>query len=53
MPKGIAMELSNCKNGALTFEQLPVVVFDMGNINVDSRLEFLLDFCKKASQQNK
>ena len=48
MPEGMAKELSNHKNGALSFEDTTVVSFDMQMSTTEQKLDFMLDFCKKS-----
>ena len=50
MPEGLAKELSEHKNGALSFEDTPVISFDMGMSTTEQKLDFMLDFCKKSAQ---
>ena len=50
MPEGLAKELSEHKNGALSFEDTPVILFDMGMSTTEQKLDFMLDFCKKSAQ---
>ena len=48
LPKNIANELSNSVNGVLSFEDGPVITFDMGLASAIQKLDFLLGFCKNA-----
>ena len=48
MTEGLSRELSQSKCGSLAFEDTPVLVFDLGFATTSSRLDYLLDFCKKA-----
>lgn len=48
MTEGLSRELSNTKCGSLAFEDVPVINFDLGFAPMSKRLDFMLDFCKKA-----
>ncbi len=51
LPKEVAKELSNHANGSLVFEDCAVVSFDMGLSSTSQKLDFLLNFCKKAIEK--
>ena len=52
LPDEIAKELALHSNGALSFEDVPVINFDMGFTNTLTKLDFLLEFFKKANNTN-
>lgn len=46
LPKKMAKNLSERKNGVLKFEDVPIISFDMGMADVDGKIDFLLEFLK-------
>ena len=48
MQGGLSRELSNSKCGSLAFEDVPLLNFDLGFASTAQRLDFVLDFCKRA-----
>lgn len=52
MSKGLNMALSIRKNGVLKFEDVPIISFDLGLADMDSKLNFLLEFFEHAQQND-
>ena len=52
MSKGLNMALSIRKNGVLKFEDVPIISFDLGLADMDSKLNFLLEFFEQAQQND-
>ncbi|MBQ7884627.1 MAG: transcription-repair coupling factor [Clostridia bacterium] len=48
MQEGVSRELSQSKCGVLSFEEDPVLTFDLGLATVLQKLNYILDFCRRA-----
>ena len=50
MTEGLNRALSTRKNGVLKFEDVPIISFDLGLADMDSKLNFVLEFLEQAQQ---
>ena len=49
LPKNLSETLSETNNGVLKFEDVPIINFDFNIASIDDKINFVLNFLKKAN----